>query len=33
MWDWILFLLVFAAGAWLGYALTRAVDWLRERKP
>lgn len=32
MWDWVLFLLVFASGAWLGYAVTRAIDWRRERK-
>lgn len=32
MWDWMLFLLVFTSGAWLGFAVTRVFDWWRERK-
>lgn len=32
MWDWPLFLLVFAAGVWFGYAVERAIDWWKKRK-
>ncbi|KKN32118.1 hypothetical protein LCGC14_0817290 [marine sediment metagenome] len=32
MWDWTLFLLAFASGIWLGHAVARVADWLREWK-
>jgi len=31
-WDWTLFILTFTAGAWLGHAIARVADWLRERE-
>jgi len=31
MWDWTLFLLAFFAGAWVGHAIARVADWLRDR--